>query len=81
MMRAATEFALGVTKELQIVCGLCLVNCYLLHGNIYRTRAIISRGLYTFYPLFEVHLGMYCDLWPYVWLVSIQEWFLIKSEL
>ena len=22
----------------------------------YRTRAIISRGLYTFYPLFEVHL-------------------------
>jgi hypothetical protein len=26
-------------------------------GNfIYRTRAIITRGLYTFYPLFEVHL-------------------------
>ena len=24
--------------------------------NIYRTRAIITRGLYTFYPLFEVHL-------------------------
>ena len=23
---------------------------------IYRTRAIITRGLYTFYPLFEVHL-------------------------
>ena len=22
----------------------------------YRTRGIISRGLYTFYPLFEVHL-------------------------
>jgi hypothetical protein len=22
----------------------------------YRTRAIIGRGLYTFYPLFEVHL-------------------------
>ena len=22
----------------------------------YRTRAIITRGLYTFYPLFEVHL-------------------------
>jgi hypothetical protein len=21
----------------------------------YRTRAIITRGLYTFYPLFEVH--------------------------
>ena len=24
--------------------------------NSYRTRAIITRGLYTFYPLFEVHL-------------------------
>ena len=23
---------------------------------VYRTRAIITRGLYTFYPLFEVHL-------------------------
>ena len=23
----------------------------------YRTRAIITRGLYTFYPLFEVHLS------------------------
>ena len=26
------------------------------YTNIYRTRAIITRGLYTFYPLFEVHL-------------------------
>ena len=25
-------------------------------NSMYRTRAIISRGLYTFYPLFEVHL-------------------------
>ena len=33
------------------------------------TRAIITRSLYTFYPLFEVHLFMYCDIWPYVWLV------------
>ena len=24
--------------------------------TVYRTRAIITRGLYTFYPLFEVHL-------------------------
>jgi hypothetical protein len=24
--------------------------------NNYRTRAIITRGLYTFYPLFEVHI-------------------------
>ena len=39
---------------------------------IYRMRTIITRGLYTFYPLFEVHL---CTL------VSIQEQFLIKSKL
>ena len=25
-------------------------------ASTYRTRAIITRGLYTFYPLFEVHL-------------------------
>ena len=35
---------------------------------IYRTRAIISRGLYTFLPYFQRPF-MYCDLWPYVWLV------------
>ena len=29
---------------------------WLEHTYIYRTRAIITRGLYTFYPLFEVHL-------------------------
>ena len=27
-----------------------------LSGPIYRTHAIITRGLYTSYPLFEVHL-------------------------
>ena len=36
----------------------------------YRTRVMMIRGLYTFYPLFEVHLcTVTCDLWPYVWLV------------
>ena len=35
---------------------------------VYRTRAIISRGLYTFLPHFKRPF-MYCDLWPYVWLV------------
>ena len=35
----------------------------------YRTRAIISRGLYTFLPHFQRPF-MYCDHWPYVWLVS-----------
>ena len=24
--------------------------------RMYRTRAIVTRGLYAFYPLFEVHL-------------------------
>ena len=33
----------------------------------YRTRTIISRGLYSFLPLFQRPF-MYCDLWPYVWL-------------
>ena len=37
----------------------------------YHMRAIITRGLYTFYPLFEVQKRM----------VSIQEQFLIKSGL
>jgi hypothetical protein len=33
-------------------------NTLRVHGenSKYRTRAIITRGLYTFYPLFEVHL-------------------------
>ena len=39
----------------------------------YRTRAIISRGLYIFLPHFQRPF-VYCDLWPYVWL-------LIKSGL
>ena len=36
--------------------------------NSYRTRAIISRGLYIFLPHFKRPF-MYCDLWPYVWLI------------
>ena len=36
--------------------------------TIYRARAIISRGLYTFLPHFQRPF-MYYDLWPYVWLV------------
>ena len=54
---------------------------------IYQTRAIITCGLYTFYQLFEVQKrffqgAFFLKFWPYVWLlVSIQEWFLIKSRL
>ena len=40
----------------------------------YRTRAIITHGLYTFYPLFEVQKrffqgAFFLKFWPYVWLV------------
>ena len=45
-------------------------------GKNYHTRAIITRGLYTFYPLFEVHLRT-----ATFGLISIQERFLIKSGL
>ena len=44
-----------------------------------RTRAIITRGLYTFYPLFEVQKRFFKELFS--GMVSIQEWFLIKSGL
>jgi hypothetical protein len=35
------------------------VGAWLTNSNLklYRMRAIITRGLYTFYPLFEVHLS------------------------
>ena len=37
-------------------------------GLIYRTCAIVSRGLYILLPHFQRPF-MYCDLWPYVCLV------------
>ena len=42
--------------------------------STYRTRAIITHGLYTFYPLFKVQKRFFKGLfflkfWPYVWLV------------
>ena len=43
---------------------------------MYHTHAIITRGLYIFYPLFEAHL---CTL--ALCMVSIQERFLNKSGL
>ena len=45
---------------------------------MYRTRAIITRGLYIFYPLFEVHL---CTMTFRLMYGCIQEQFLIKSGL
>ena len=44
------ENLVNSTKMRQILDVDCCKFC------IYRTRAIITRGLYTFYPLFEVHL-------------------------
>ena len=40
----------------------------------YRTRAIITRGLYIFYPIFEDHFFVFKEVFftkffPYVWLV------------
>ena len=41
-----------VQKKVGIVFEIVVV----FSAYMYRTRAIITRGLYTFYPLFEVHL-------------------------
>ena len=53
--------------------GVILINCI-----DYRTRAIITRSLYTFYPLFEDHFFVFKEVFfekfcHYVWLNSIQE--------
>ena len=55
----------------------CHLNSFLgkdHHNLIYRTRAIITRVLYTFGSLFEVQKRFFKELfflkfWPYVWLV------------
>ena len=65
-----------------------LQNLYLLYiyisNIIYRTRAIITRGLYTFYPIFEGQKrflrSFFCKILT-LCMVSIQERFQIKSGL
>ena len=51
----------------------------------YRTRAIITRGLYTFYPLFEVQKRFFKGFFFLkilaLCMVSIRERLLIKSGL
>ena len=42
------------TKGVYCSQGKVILPLILSHQRIYRTRAIITRGLYTFYPLFEV---------------------------
>ena len=52
--------------------------------SIYRTRAIITRGLYIFYPIFEDHFFVFKEVFQKILplcMVSIQERFLIKSGL
>ena len=45
---------------------------------------MITRGLYSFYPIFEVHFFVYKEVFGKIislFKVSIQERFLIKSRL
>ena len=47
---------------------------YICVIDIDHTRAFITRGLYTFYPLCEVQKrffqgAFFLNVWPYVWLV------------
>ena len=43
------------TKDNRIICSSLLLGSSFINIT-YRTRAIITRGLYTFYPLFKVDL-------------------------
>ena len=58
-------------------CRLCRTVIELAIEHTYRTRAIITRGLYTFNPIFEVQKRVFSERC----MVSIQERFLIKSGL
>ena len=54
-------FSQIITKKAKITISFFMknsknTNIVLGFSFMYRTRAIITRGLYTFYPLFEVHL-------------------------
>jgi hypothetical protein len=66
-----------------VIAAILLLCKSVLHFE-YRTRAIITQGLYTFYPIFE---DQKCFLRSFyrriltLCTVSIQEWFMIKSGL
>jgi hypothetical protein len=49
--------------------------------SIYCTRAIITRGLYIFYPLFGSQKRFFKEVFSENSVISIQERFLIKSGL
>ncbi len=46
----------GIDQDVRIARHFVKSMKKLQKSGTYRTRAIITRGLYTFYPLFEVHL-------------------------
>ena len=43
---------------------------------VYRTRVIITRSLYIYYPLFEDYFFVFKVFWKILpsWMVDIQEW-------
>ena len=66
------------------VCTISISTFLLPHFLSYRTRAIITRGLYIFYPLFEGQKPFLRGFFHKILalcMVSIQERFLIKSGL
>ena len=84
-------FFLSFLQEIQNILGRLETSVYWVTRvriqslTIVRTRTNITRGLYTFYPLFEVPKtffqgAFFLKFWPYV-MVSSQEGFLIKSGL
>ena len=77
--RAATTAAhsLWLSALFRVPLILQLISLPLLTLIIYRTRAIITRGLYTFYPLVKSKNVFSRGLC----MVSIQERFLIKSGI
>ena len=65
----------------------CIITIWFLNSYLsrYRTRAIISRGLYIYYPIFEVHFFVFKEFFfqkiLFFCMFSVQERFLIKSGL
>ena len=69
---------LGIQKGQTSVYNEQELKCFKLGSTYsmvnYRTRVIITRGFYTFYPLFEVQNkffkgAFFKKFWSYVWLV------------
>ena len=59
--QSAVEDGINVFPSIKVV---VVESVTFFYPSRNHTRAIITRGLYTFYPLFEVYLCKYCDIWP-----------------